>query len=89
MEPLAAIETATGNAPLCLGRLGLAPRSGQLKAGYEADVIALSGNPLVNISVIADASMVTHVWKGGVLYKSPGSPSFGPFQWAFNSAHTF
>ena len=39
---------------------------GELKAGYFADIIAVSGNPLNDISV------VQHVWfvmKGGVVYK--------------------
>lgn len=82
MTALQAIETATANGPLCLGHLGMAPLSGQLREGYEADVIALSVNPLVNISAVADEAAITHVWKGGVLYKSPSSPSFGPFRWS-------
>ncbi len=71
MPILQAIEAATANGPLCLGKLGMAPLSGQLKPGYAADVIALSNNPLDDIAVLQDSSKVTHVWKAGVLFKSP------------------
>mmetsp|Transcript_39606 Transcript_39606/g.112321 ORF Transcript_39606/g.112321 Transcript_39606/m.112321 type:complete len:499 (-) Transcript_39606:298-1794(-) len=81
MPPLQAIEAATANGPLCLGKLGLAPQSGQLKAGYDADVIALSADPLADIAVLKDPNHVTHVWKAGSLYKSPGREAHGPFNW--------
>lgn len=71
MPALQAIEAATANGPLCLGKLGMAPLSGQLKRGYEADVIALSSSPLDDITVLQDADKVTHVWKSGKLFKSP------------------
>lgn len=41
---------------------------GQLKPGYFADVIAVSGNPLEDISVLEH---VDFVMKGGVLFKKP------------------
>ncbi|GFP53446.1 hypothetical protein ACSS6W_000977 [Trichoderma asperelloides] len=68
MSPLQAIECATANGPETLG--GMAPLSGQLKIGYDADVIAVALNPLDDIRVLTDPSNVTHVWKGGKLYKS-------------------
>ncbi|KJK80175.1 hypothetical protein H634G_04414 [Metarhizium anisopliae BRIP 53293] len=68
MTPLQAIESATANGPLTLG--GLAPLSGQLKEGYDADVIAVKMNPLDDISVLTNPENVTHVWKGGRLFKS-------------------
>jgi imidazolonepropionase-like amidohydrolase len=72
MTPLEAIEAATANAPSTLGPQ--APLSGQLKEGYDADLIALSSNPLDDIDIFSDAENVTHVWKGGVLFKSPDLP---------------
>ena len=41
---------------------------GQLKPGYFADVIAVSGNPLEDISALEH---VNFVMKGGVLFKKP------------------
>lgn len=68
MSPLQAIECATANGPETLG--GMAPLSGQLKAGYDADIIAVASNPLDDIRVLTDPSNVTHVWRGGKLFKS-------------------
>jgi imidazolonepropionase-like amidohydrolase len=67
LSPLEAIETATANGPLTLGPQ--APRSGLLDAGYDADVIALSANPVDDPSLLADPANVTHVWKAGELVK--------------------
>ena len=66
---LEAVEAATANGPLTLGPQ--APMSGQLQAGYDADVIAFDGDPLADLDIWGDASRVTHVWKGGELVKSP------------------
>jgi imidazolonepropionase-like amidohydrolase len=60
---LEAIEAATAVGPQTLGRL--APRSGQLRPGYDADVICLDVNPLDDVSVFADAEHVVGVWRGG------------------------
>lgn len=70
MTPLQAIESATAIPPETLG--GLAPRSGQLRAGYDADFIAVCADPLRDIKVLAEPANVTHVWKGGKLFKRPG-----------------
>ncbi|KAG5992568.1 hypothetical protein E4U43_003728 [Claviceps pusilla] len=67
MTPLQAIESATAIAPETLG--ALAPLSGQLKMGFDADIIAIRKNPLEDIKVLAEADNITHVWKGGKLYK--------------------
>ena len=75
MTPLDAIEAATANGPHTLGRL--APSSGQLLRGYDADVIALDFNPLEDLSGWGDRDRVTHVWKSGVLVKSPHQPASG------------
>ena len=63
MTPLEAIEAATATGPATLGPQ--APLSGQLRAGYDADVITLSGDPLTDISVLATPSRITGVWTGG------------------------
>jgi imidazolonepropionase-like amidohydrolase len=69
LSPLAAIEAATATAPLTLGLQ--APRSGQLRSGYDADVIALAADPVLDPSVVADPANVTHVWQAGELVKAP------------------
>lgn len=60
---LEAIEAATASAPLTLGPQ--APRSGLLAQGYDADLIAVDGDPLADIAVLADPARITHVWKAG------------------------
>jgi hypothetical protein len=34
-------------------------------------VICVSGDPSTDVSILADPDNVIHVWKGGVLHKSP------------------
>jgi hypothetical protein len=52
-----------------------APLSGQLRAGFDADVIVLSENPLsqapgaAGVGLLADPRNVKLVWKGGELEK--------------------
>ncbi|KAJ4390758.1 hypothetical protein N0V93_004356 [Gnomoniopsis smithogilvyi] len=69
MSALQAIESATAIPPETLGPQG--PKAGQLKEGFDADFIAVSENPLVDIDVLTKQDNITHVWKGGKLYKSP------------------
>jgi imidazolonepropionase-like amidohydrolase len=64
LSPLEAIETATANGPDTLGPQ--APRSGQLVAGHDADVLLVDGDPLADIGVLVDATNITQVWQGGV-----------------------
>ena len=71
MSPLEAIEACTANGPETLGPK--APLSGQIKAGYDADLIAVSSNPLDDIVMLGDAENVTHVWKAGKLVKAPSN----------------
>jgi len=61
--PLAAIEAATATGPLTLGPQ--APRSGQLLAGYDADVLTLDADPLTDLGVLAEPAHITGVWKAG------------------------
>jgi imidazolonepropionase-like amidohydrolase len=65
--PLEAIETATANCPATLGPQ--APRSGQLQPGYDADVLTLDADPLTDLTVLADPTRITGVWKSGARVK--------------------
>ena len=70
MTPLEAIEACTATSPETLGQ-HMAPKSGQLREGYDADIIAMSHSPLEDIKLLSDETNITHVWKGGKLFKSP------------------
>lgn len=48
--------------------LGWADRVGQLKPGFYADVVAVPGNPLDDITAV---ERVSFVMKGGVIYRQP------------------
>jgi len=69
MTPLEAIEAATANGPLTLGPQ--APRSGRLSEGYDADVIAMDGNPLEDLDIWGNPDRVTHIWTRGAAVKEP------------------
>lgn len=69
MTPLQAIEAGTANGPDTLGPQ--APLSGQLKEGFDADLIVLSQNPIDDIAVLSQPDKVTHVFKDGKCFKSP------------------
>jgi len=63
MSPLAVLQADLLNGAKLLGWEG---QIGSLEPGYLADVIAVSGNPLEDISVLKNVSFVM---KGGVVYK--------------------
>jgi imidazolonepropionase-like amidohydrolase len=63
MPPLATLQADLLNGAKLLGWQG---QIGALKAGYFADVIAVPGDPLQDISVL---QKVTFVMKGGVVYR--------------------
>ena len=63
MTPPAALQACLLNGAKLLGWQG---QIGELKPGYFADVIAVSGNPLQDITAV---QKVTFVMKGGVVYK--------------------
>jgi imidazolonepropionase-like amidohydrolase len=63
MTPLASIQAGTLHGAKLLGWDN---QIGVLKAGYFADVIAVSGNPLDDISAL---EKVTFVMKGGVVFR--------------------
>jgi imidazolonepropionase-like amidohydrolase len=73
MTPSEAISAATAHGPLTVGPR--AEKTGLLKPGHVADVIAVADNPLDRIGVLADQSNITHVWKSGTLVKEPGTIS--------------
>ena len=64
-EPLAVLQADLINGAKLLGWDG---QIGELKPGYFADMIAVPGNPLEDISV---TQRVSFVMKGGVIYKQP------------------
>lgn len=67
MTPLQAIEAATANGAETLGKM--APKAGQLREGWDADVIAVEGNPLEDIRLLAQPQKVVKVWRHGKLMK--------------------
>ena len=65
MKPLAVLQADLINGAKLLGWEG---QIGQLKPGYYADIIAVSGNPLLNMHALEH---VAFVMKGGVIEKRP------------------
>jgi imidazolonepropionase-like amidohydrolase len=63
MSPLAAIQAGTVNGAKLLG---WQDKIGALKPGYQADVVAVPGNPLEHIATL---QKVTFVMKAGVIYR--------------------
>lgn len=72
MTPLEALRSAT---TVAADLFGVADRTGQITAGYEADLIVLERNPLADIAVVQDVLMV--VSDGEVIVQRgdwPGRP---------------
>lgn len=65
MPPLAAIRSATLTAAELLDQTG---RLGAIEPGHAADIIAVSGDPLADITLLQN---VAFVMKNGVVYKKP------------------
>jgi len=63
LTPLQSIQAGTMNAARLLG---WEKQIGTLKTGYLADIVAVPGNPLENISAL---TKVSFVMKGGTVYK--------------------
>jgi len=68
MEPLAVLQADLINGAKLLGWAG---QIGALKPNYYADIIAVTGNPLADISALEH---VTFVMKGGVIVKRGVGP---------------
>jgi imidazolonepropionase-like amidohydrolase len=64
VEPLAALVSANS---LGAEALGMSDRIGSIAPGLEADIIALDGDPLKDITAVR---RVVFVMKGGVVYKN-------------------
>jgi imidazolonepropionase-like amidohydrolase len=64
VEPLAALVSANS---LGAEALGMADRIGSLAPGFEADLIALDGDPLKDITAVR---RVVFVMRGGVVYRN-------------------
>jgi imidazolonepropionase-like amidohydrolase len=75
LSNLEAIKAATANGPLTVG--AQAPKTGQLKAGYEADILGLTENPVKDVKVLQNKNTIQYVFKGGRLYKGPGVGPWG------------
>lgn len=71
--PAVALAGATR---LAASALGLEKRIGQIKPGMEADLIAVDGDPLSDITAL---QRVVLVMKGGLVYRGP-SPRFEAIQ---------
>lgn len=72
MKPIDAIRTATVNAA---DLLGWSDRVGTVEPGKFADIVAVPGDPLSDISVL---EKVNFVMKGGQVYKRPEPPDPSP-----------
>jgi imidazolonepropionase-like amidohydrolase len=66
MSPMAAIKAATVNAADLLGQSN---DVGSVQPGRYADIIAVKGDPLADVSVLENVSFVM---KGGEVYKAQG-----------------
>ncbi len=78
MSELEAIEAATATGPTTLGPQ--APDAGMLVEGWEADVLALSADPVADITVLQDPASITGVWQAGerVVTGRSGVPHLAP-----------
>ena len=68
MTPTAALLAGTRNAAAALG---MSEELGAVRAGHHADIVAVRGNPLEDITLLQE---VGFVMKGGVVYKQDGTP---------------
>ncbi|MGH7445253.1 MAG: amidohydrolase family protein, partial [Longimicrobiales bacterium] len=66
MTPAAALLAATRNAAAALG---MSDELGAISTGHRADIVAVQGNPLEDITLLQD---VAFVMKNGVVYKQEG-----------------
>ena len=66
MSPLESLRAGTINAAKLLGWEG---QIGAIHAGYLADIVAVAGDPLSDISAL---EKVEFVMKGGTVYRQPG-----------------
>jgi imidazolonepropionase-like amidohydrolase len=67
--PMAALVSANS---VAADALGMSDHLGALAPGYDADIIALDGDPLTDITAVR---RVVFVMRGGVIYKWAGAKS--------------
>jgi len=65
-SPMAALVSANS---LAADAIGMGDRLGSLAAGYDADIIAIDGDPVADITAVR---RVVFVMRGGVVYKWTG-----------------
>jgi imidazolonepropionase-like amidohydrolase len=73
MTPMQAIQAATTSAAKALGPLGAG--LGSIAPGQYADIIAVAGDPLADVS---ELTRVKFVMKGGGVYRKDGVAAAGP-----------
>ena len=64
--PLEAIHVATK-----LGGELMGMDVGQVKEGYLADLLLVSGDPSTDVTILQDAGRLSGIMKDGAFYKSP------------------
>jgi imidazolonepropionase-like amidohydrolase len=67
MSPMEAIVSATSRAAECIG---VDASVGRLQPGELADLIAVDGDPLADISCLQDRARLVIVMKGGAMYRN-------------------
>lgn len=70
-EPMAALVSANS---LAAEAIGMGDRLGSLAPGYDADIIAVNGDPTTDLTAVR---RVVFVMRGGVVYKWTGSKAKG------------
>src|SRR6266487_4392224 len=73
VDPMSALVSANS---LAAEALRMGDRIGSIAPGYEADIVALDGDPLKDISAMR---RVTFVMKGGVVYKNVARGAIPPY----------
>jgi imidazolonepropionase-like amidohydrolase len=73
VDPMSAMVSANS---LAAEAMRMGDRIGSIAPGYEADIIALDGDPLKDITAVR---RVTFVMKGGVVYKNVGRGAIPPY----------
>ena len=71
-SPMAALVSANS---VAAESMGLGDQIGTIAPGYQADIIALDGNPLTDLSAV---KRVVFVMRGGVVYRWAGRPPARP-----------
>jgi len=74
VQPMAALVSANS---LAAEALGMSGQIGSIAPGLEADIIALDGDPLQDITAVR---RVVFVMKGGVVYKNEPSATLRPLR---------